>query len=394
MTAQKKLITLDILRGIACLLVWINHIRVATKYFEDSKYDFMQVFSAWGHEAVLIFFILSGIVINLTSQNKTDVKAYFKKRFIRIYPIYFIILLFCFLSDYFIYKNPIDTKTFIVNLFLSATNDGFLGHSMPLNPAVWTISCEVFYYTVFGLFYNYNRVKGIWIWFAICCLSILYKIYDHQTQTGLFYHLLFLLNNSFFWILGYLVFEYRNKIYTTFPVAICGLLMVPMVTRLHQLTSTTELVFSLAGIYLLPLFIFLLRNYKTTPEVKRKINYLYLAPFYLLSLFLLWNYSNSLFGSKIIYSLIPFSSLIFYYPPVMAALIGVYSFLKRFFLFLADISYPLYLVHFPVMYLVYFFLPGQKAIGMLLVVIFVISLSYLLETFLFKKLSAIANKSQ
>lgn len=392
MTAQKKLIALDILRGIACLLVWFSHIRVATQYFKDSKYDFIQSFTAWGHEAVIIFFILSGIVINLSSQNKLDRPAYFKKRFIRIYPIYFAVFLICFLSVHFIFKYPVSLRTFFGNLFLSGTLQSYIAPTMPMNAAVWSITCEVFFYIIFGIFYTSNRIKWIWVWFFVCCLSIIYKIIYDSDQSGLLNQLIFLLNNSFLWLLGYLVFEYRNKITTSFPVAIAGLLMVPMVTRVHQLSKgLLEFMLYLAGLFLLPLFIYLLKNYKPTAELKRNINYLFIAPLYMVSLLLLWNYSNSLTNSKIIYSFIPFLSLVFYLPQAMGLIYFLYKSLKSSFAFLADISYPLYLLHMPVMYIVYNFLPGQKTVGMLLVVFFTVSLSYIFEIYLFKKLSGNKN---
>jgi len=388
MTAQKKLLALDILRGVACLLVWFSHLRVSTTYFNSAKYDFLQIFVAWGHEAVVIFFILSGIVINLSSQNKLDRATYFKKRFIRIYPIYFVVLLICFFTVVFILNYSVDLRTLIGNLFLSATLQGYIVRTMPMNAAIWSITCEAFFYIIFGILFTTNRIKWIWVWFSVCCVSIIYKIIYAGEQPGLINHVVFLLNNSFLWLLGYLAFEYRNKVTTSFPVAMAGLLMVPMVTRVHQLNKgLLELMLYLAGLYLLPLFIFLLKNYKPNPEIKRDINHFFIVPLYLVSLLLLWNYSNSLVISKIIYSTIPFLSLMFYLPPVMALINFLYNFFKRIFIFLADISYPLYLLHMPIMSIINNFLPEQKAFGMILIVFLTISLSYIFEIYLFKKLS-------
>lgn len=391
MKSKENLVSLDVLRGIACLLVWISHVRVATRYFVDSRFDFIQVFSAWGKESVMIFFILSGIVINLSSQNKTDQWQYFKKRFIRIYPIYLAILLICFACDNLILGHAIVPGIFIGNLLLSATLDGYLVPTMPLNPAVWSISCEAFFYLLFGLIYKSKRLSAIWVWFAVCCLSIIYRLLT-VNDMGIVHHFIFLMNNSFLWILGYLVFEYRNKFQTSLSVAVCGLLMIPLVTRLHQLPyNVHEVMYFAGGIFLLPLFTYLLRDDTITDGKKIVISYKWVIPIYMMSLLLLWQYSNSLASSKIIYSLLPWLSLILYYKPVQFNIKWIYNRSKPFFRFFAGISYPLYLLHMPIMYLMFYFIPDQKLIGAILCIFLTISISYLFEIYLFKKPAALLN---
>jgi peptidoglycan/LPS O-acetylase OafA/YrhL len=387
----KKLISLDVLRGMACFLVWISHIRVATKYFEGPRFDFIQTFTAWGRESVVIFFILSGLVINLTSQNKTNLWEYFKKRFIRIYPIYFAILLICFLSDHFIFGNHLNKGIFIGNVFISGTLPAYLVGAMPLNGPVWSITCEVFFYVIFGLIYKRKRLTGIWVWFGICSLSIIYSLIYSDYHTGLFYHFIFLLNNSFLWILGYLVFEYRDKFISNLPVAICGILMVPQATRLHKLPGyLPELMFFVAGIYLVPLFVYLLRNYHSDkrPQGKFYFQQIYFLPFFLINVWLLWHYSGSLISNKIFYSLAPLLSLVFYSKHANNAVQWFYKNLKSVFKFLARISYPLYLLHMPIMYIIFHFMPNQKFAGMFLATTIILLSSYTFEIFLFEKLSS------
>ena len=384
-----KLIGLDVLRGMACLLVWVSHIRVATEYFNDARFDFIQAFTAWGRESVVIFFMLSGIVINLSSQNKTSRWQYFKKRFIRIYPVYLAVLIICFTADHFIFGNPINTKVFTGNLFISGTLPAYLSPVMPLNPAVWSITCEVFFYIVFGLIFKPERLKWVWIWLGVCGLSILYKVIYDQYHTGLFYHIIYLLNSSFLWIAGYLVFEYRNKLSAGLPAVICGILMVPLVTRLHHLSGNLpEFMYYLAGIYLIPLFAYLLKGYRPDPlQQKFRIRPTYFFPFYLISIWLLWRYSGSLMSNKIFYSCIPFLSLMFYLKPPVNALKWLYEKVATAFSLLAGISYPLYLLHMPVMYLAFHFLPGYKVLGMVVAITVTLSVSYFFEIYLFKRLA-------
>jgi len=396
MPDHKKLISLDVLRGLACLLVWISHIRVATRYFMAPKYDSIQILGAWGREAVAIFFILSGIVINLSTQNSTDTWLYVKKRFIRIYPIYLAVLIICFSADHFIMHNPIDQKVLIGNTLLVSALSGYPVQTMPLNPAVWSISCEAFFYIVFGMLFRSNRIKYVWIWFIFSFLSITVSAICNF-NFGIYYLVCYFLNNSFLWVLGYLIFEYRHHLRTTLPVVICGILMIPLVTRLHKLPPVLfEFSYCFEGIFLIPLFAYLLRNFRKPDEAVLPptvtIKHIHLLFLYIATVGLLWEYSDSTPVNKVIYSLVPLASLLFYYPFFARALQWAYSRIITFFTFLADISYPVYLVHMPAMFIMYYLLPEQKLAGMAIAIVSTLLLSYIFEVYLFKRLAVFTKK--
>lgn len=393
MKHTKKLVGLDILRGLACLAVWLSHVRVATDYFIDAKYNFLQSFMAWGREAVVIFFVLSGIVINMSSHNRSDRLQYFRKRFLRIYPIFFVILVICYAADYFIFQKPLNLGNIIGNIFLQGMWPKFIVPTVPYNTATWSITCEAFFYLIFGLFFTANRRLVVWLWMALSIASIIFRL-DHQYYLGVQYQFAILMNNSFLWLLGYLIYEYRDRIYANAQIALCGVLMVPLMTRLNTLpVSFRQTSYYVEGLYLIPLFIYLLRKYSKPVPVKNQfvIRHIYLLPIYLLNVWLLWQYSDSLWISKILYSVVPLVSVLLYSRLLINAVKWVYNKLKALILFFADISYPLYLVHMPTMYLVYHFLPDQKLIGMVLIGLIAISVSYLFEVYLFRKLSAAVN---
>lgn len=382
---------MDILRGLACLIVWLSHIRVATDYFTDAKYNFLQSFMAWGREAVVIFFVLSGIVINLASQNRTDRLQYFKKRFLRIYPIFFVVLVICYSADHFIFQNPVNASYIIGNIFLLGMWPRFIVPTLPFDAASWSIACEAFFYLVFGLFYTTNRRRAVWIWFALSIVSIIFRLFNDY-HMGVIYQFAILMNNSFLWLLGYLIYEYRDRLYAGAQVAACGTLMIPMLTRLNTLpVGFRQTSYYIEGLYLIPLFVLVLRRYNInkTPAKEFTIRHIYILPIYLLNLWLLWQYSDSLRVSKLLYSGIPLLSPALYIGFVKGFFKWLYAKLKQSILFFADISYPLYLLHMPTMYFVYHYLPNQKLIGMVLIVIIAISVSYLFEVYLFRKLTAL-----
>lgn len=388
MNDTNKLLSLDITRGAACLLVWLGHLRVSTHYFSGSQYDFIQVFTSWGWEAVVVFFLLSGVVINLSTRNIKSRKEYYKRRFLRIYPIYFVVLCICFLCDHFIFQHPVKSSTLIGNVLLSGTLQGYIADTLPMDGVVWSITCEAFFYLLYGLADPSRRIPYIWAWLGVSLASILYSIAHSHAQTGIAGQVTFLLNNSFLWLIGYLAFEYRRLFNISPQAALFSILMVPMVTRLQNLPGNVlEMRYLLAGVYVLPLFLYFLRHYRIEHETKRlNLSLWYFCPFYLINLFLLWNFSGSLISNKVCYSAIPLLSLPSYFQPVMGLLVRLYHGTGRLLLKLARISYPLYLIHAPTMFVVFHFLPNQPLIGMSLSVMLTLLLSIVLEVYLYERL--------
>ena len=87
---------LDSIRGIACLMVVLFH--YTTRYsisFNTQKTTALLDFK-YGGLGVSLFFMISGFVIYLSINNVKDAKTFFIKRFIRLYPIFWICMLTTF----------------------------------------------------------------------------------------------------------------------------------------------------------------------------------------------------------------------------------------------------------------------------------------------------------
>lgn len=167
---------LDGLRGLSAIYVLIHHARLClTQSYQTGlnlhpeKYEWydkwmVYFFSAFkfGHEAVIVFFVLSGFLIHLR-QAKPDIKwrdfkivLYLKKRIIRIYPTLLISFFLCILFDYIIYSitgqslesifSKYDFNTFIYN-FLLLPNTPDWGNNYPL----WSLKNEWFFYLLYPL---------------------------------------------------------------------------------------------------------------------------------------------------------------------------------------------------------------------------------------------------
>jgi len=169
---------IHLVRWVSAVLVAMNHLRsLVFKDFRDisSNNLFIKAFyflTSLGHEAVIVFFVLSGYlitssVINQINKNKFSVKEYFIKRAARLYSVLFIALLFTSLFDFTgnffdktgIYHNSTafatlnfsvmdreDFSHFITSFFMLQT---IILPPLGSNAALWSLSYEFWYYVLF-----------------------------------------------------------------------------------------------------------------------------------------------------------------------------------------------------------------------------------------------------
>lgn len=151
----KKYNSIQILRGIAAVFVMLYH---ATKHYHLKGDVFLNNFFKTGFLGVDIFFVLSGFVISISSASyfrNHDSLGFLKKRFIRIYPSYWIFLLAPLILVYIFFPNFITNKSAFeavnfIKVFLLAFNHP------TLSQVTWTLSFELYFYLLF-LFLIINK---------------------------------------------------------------------------------------------------------------------------------------------------------------------------------------------------------------------------------------------
>jgi len=162
---------LEGLRGLCALLVFYGHlnlpvVRVDPGYDPPSFLSWFEMRSA----AVLIFFVLSGYVIGLTTtQTATAANAatYLRKRFWRIFPIPALVILLCWALD-----TSTAWQTVLGNI-LALDNDALSGSRMnallPNDPVLWSVHYEaVFYLAFLAIWFGRPRVE----WIVAGCLGL------------------------------------------------------------------------------------------------------------------------------------------------------------------------------------------------------------------------------
>jgi len=374
---NQKINSLEILRGLACILVLISHFRVATKYFRNPSYDWIQLFTAWGKESVIIFFMLSGMVINLATQKTTGRLIYFKKRAIRIIPIYYVIIgISIFLC--IIFSTSMNIENVLGNVFFLGTQQKYVVSTIPYNQAVWSISCEMFFYLVFGLLLSFNRRKAMIGWLMVSILAMFLLPMLKTNTSGWLLHILYMFSMSFIWIIGFFIYEFRHLFKVSMPTAILSLLLIPLAGRIHT-GIAFDYKYHLLALYLIPFFSFLIQTKENPQQKFINFKYAYVVLLYIPALALFLNFTKSTNANILLYSIVPISSLLFYLPSIKKVFLGLYHYVAPFLIYVGSISYAIYLIHVPVMYFTSKVFPQNMVFGILFILATVAILSILLE---------------
>lgn len=200
---KSKQYNLEALRGAAALFVVIHHV-IFHKQYLDPRYFPKWILSVEppGHFCVLIFFVLSGYVIGVSNPFRLTgetIIPYLKKRFIRIYPIYFVSLTFALLLD-----QPYPIATVLGNYALL---QGALGDIVWANNPIWSLSQEAFFYLLF-IPLSYFNVRPLYAAIAAVLVGLLnyfsYPAFDAPVISAYCY-------GFAFWATGWALAKYAKN---------------------------------------------------------------------------------------------------------------------------------------------------------------------------------------
>jgi peptidoglycan/LPS O-acetylase OafA/YrhL len=187
---------LDGVRGIAIALVLLSHFMLR-EYFHNERAYFITQF---GWIGVDLFFVLSGFLITgilLDSKRNTHYWAnFYRRRVLRILPLYYFVVTVTWLTVLFIEKAPGRLQgydsfkwffTFTPNISMGLKND-FLYHSHIFNlNHLWSLAIEEQFYLFWPLIVRYVPMRSL----AILCLVLiamgtgLRHLTDHVVGTEL-----------------------------------------------------------------------------------------------------------------------------------------------------------------------------------------------------------------
>ena len=151
---MSKLEKLDALRGMAALYVVIHHSITSTFTLFSMNLAYLFRF---GEEAVILFFLLSGFVINFSfvkSRDKTF-RTYFFKRATRIYIPLLIVLVLGYMVECYGAGQVVDAhpKDLLLNLMMlqdiSSLKPNVVVDPYMHNSPLWSLSYEWWFYMLY-----------------------------------------------------------------------------------------------------------------------------------------------------------------------------------------------------------------------------------------------------
>ena len=195
--------SLQILRGIAALLVLLFHI--TEQYQERFGNSFSWGLFRRGWCGLDLFFVLSGFIIGHIHGDDLDragsLRPYIFKRLIRIYPFSWCVLSGAIAGGFILPQFASDRERSLEVLLRS----WFLipGRGLPVLGVAWTLCHEMFFYAVFAIMLSVGRqwawrVFGVWLagtfWYSLAHRNFEWPLSAESTASSVDIALKFVLN--------------------------------------------------------------------------------------------------------------------------------------------------------------------------------------------------------
>jgi len=142
---------LDVLRAVAIIFVILFHFNILlSDVVVTGDYKLWSTWLGFGSSGVPLFFVISGFCIQLSylRNQSQSVKGFYWRRFSRIYPAYFVSLVFFSLLGVFKLRGTINLKQFLLH-FLLIHNFFPAVNFYAINSAYWSLAVEFQFYLLF-----------------------------------------------------------------------------------------------------------------------------------------------------------------------------------------------------------------------------------------------------
>jgi peptidoglycan/LPS O-acetylase OafA/YrhL len=174
---QSRLPSLTGLRFVAAFAVVLAH-TVGFVAFRaiPHEYDFSWVFFAAGNLAVSFFFILSGFILTKVAVPGDTPLLFWRRRIVKVFPNHLVTLaatvaLMAFAGVAVTVANTVPS-IFLVQTWIPVED---VIHINGGNTPAWTLACEAFFYAMFPLLVlaiRKIRAERLWLWVGILVLAV------------------------------------------------------------------------------------------------------------------------------------------------------------------------------------------------------------------------------
>jgi peptidoglycan/LPS O-acetylase OafA/YrhL len=163
---SKRLYGLDVLRFLAAISVLFYHYCFIGSLEGSWSMNNYFSFAHLGDFGVDVFFVISGFIITSSAKNRTA-KEFFKSRFLRIYPAFFICSTITAITSSML--PGVSAKDIFIRWITQFTFYSKIFNVQVLSNVYWTLTVEITFYIlvgiliVTGLFKKLNIVVPIWL---------------------------------------------------------------------------------------------------------------------------------------------------------------------------------------------------------------------------------------
>lgn len=210
----------DQLKGIAIVLVILCHLHI----YNIINFPFVKYAGAWG---VAVFLLLSGYGLVQSYLINGIEKNYFRRRFNKIIPAYFIITFLWICLDVFVFHKFYTVKT----IFMALVG---LNFSRSIDSSMWYLTFILLWYVIFYIVFKIpiNNLFKVALLLLASCIFMFHSHYDNFTTS----------------------INYQFKLHScTFPLGVClGLYYAKM---LSVIKDKATIIISITGILSICLFL-------------------------------------------------------------------------------------------------------------------------------------------
>ena len=371
-----KKLYLEFVRGTASVGVLLYHL--PESWFTPTEFRRFSM-ATLGTDAVIMFFILSGCVINISySRNPGSRWDFMRKRLLRLVPQFLLAVLFGLFAMWCRGKPLPSSGQLLGNVFMLSTLQGFIVQSLSGNAVVWSLTYEMFFYLVFMLTIGRLRRQAVLCWLIIA-LSMIPLCY-HLSGIGVVDHFIAMFAFSAIWLVGYYVYEYRNQFYVDGYTAAVSLGTLPILSRLTfaaQWPGVDPLKHFLFALVAIPFFRYCLQ---AAPSGKKLPVFFPVVVYAGLAMLFLQEPGYSLLTKVMCILTPPGLALLFALMHRLGFKDRAIAVINRLGAVLGKYSYSLYIVHVPVLILCSYYFHYSVALYVLAGLSCIALLTYLMES--------------
>ena len=199
---KERILYLDLIRVVSLLMVTSYHFGVACRVSElQTATEWYEGFTRgiWGVIGVYCFFMISGNALYYQYKEKLELKQFYKKRFLSIYPMFWIAYIFVLFANFYITRTiPNASKPSFLLTILGM--DGYFHYLTPTYYLVgeWFLGAIIFLYILFPLYRFLQQKNRLLALVPLAAISI-YIFFFNPFTISVCWNLIVC---SFYFVLG------------------------------------------------------------------------------------------------------------------------------------------------------------------------------------------------